>query len=179
VTVRIVSLRRVVIPRDFRIVVAVGLIVSIAGCVRRVPAGQDANGTFDATTVERGDVVYLVERFFFPPGEAVIGADVEPAIARVAQQLNERRYRRRAVLVEGHSDGSGSDATNERLSVARAEAIAELLVQHGVDAARVHARGFGKTRPLAVEQRTGGQHSLEARARNRRVDVVLGDPPNH
>ena len=155
------------------------LTVSIAGCVRRVPATRDdASGTFDATTVERGDVVYLVERFFFPPGATEISAEMEPAIARVAARLNERQNRRRAVLVEGHSDGSGPDALNERLSAARAEAIAELLVQHGVDAERIHSRGFGETRPLAAEQRAGGQNSLEARARNRRVDIVLGDPPN-
>jgi OmpA-OmpF porin, OOP family len=154
------------------------LTVSIAGCVRRVPAGHGADAAFDATTVERGDVVYLVERFFFPPGTTVISAEMEPAIARVAARLNERRYRRRAVLVEGHSDGSGPDALNERLSAARAEAIAELLVEHGVAAERIHSRGFGKTRPLAAEQRASGQSSLEARARNRRVDIVLGDPPN-
>jgi flagellar motor protein MotB len=64
------------------------------------------------------------------------------------------------------------------LSAARAEAIAELLVQHGVEAERIHSRGFGETRPLAAEQRAGGQNSLEARARNRRVDIVLGEPPN-
>jgi OOP family OmpA-OmpF porin len=167
---------------------AVCLAVSVAGCVRRVPAAPDASGrdaagrdkdaTFDATTVERGDVVYLVERFFFPPGATVISVEMEPAIARVAARLNERRYRRRAVMVEGHSDGTGPDALNERLSAARAEAIAELLVQHGVEAERIHSRGFGKTRPLAAEQRAGGQNSLEARARNRRVDIVLGDPPN-
>ena len=153
------------------------LTVSIAGCVRRVPAARDDGGTFDATTVERGDVVFLVERFFFPPGAAELDADVEPAIARVASRLNERRNRRRAVLVEGHSDGSGSDAQNDRLSTARAEAIVELLVQHGVDADRVQVHGFGATRPLAMEQRAGGKDSVEARARNRRVDVVLGDPP--
>jgi outer membrane protein OmpA-like peptidoglycan-associated protein len=152
--------------------------VSIAGCVRRVPVARDDGGAFDATTVEHGDVVYLVERFFFPPGIAEMDADVESAIARVAARLNERRNRRRPVLVEGHSDASGPDALNERLSTARAEAIAELLVQHGVNAERVHARGFGETRPLAVEQRARGQNSLEVRARNRRVDVVLGDPPN-
>ena len=58
---------------------------------------------------------------------------------------------------KSHSDGSGSELLNAQLSAARAEAIAELLVQHGVDAERVHARGIGETRPLAVEQRTGGR----------------------
>jgi outer membrane protein OmpA-like peptidoglycan-associated protein len=154
------------------------LTVSIAGCVRRVPAARDGNGTFDATTVERGDVVYLVERFFFAPGATEIDVDAEPAIARVAARLNERRNRRRPVLVEGHSDGSGSEVMNARLSAARAEAIAELLVQHGVDAERVQARGFGETRPLAIERQAAGKNSGEARARNRRVDIVLGDPPN-
>ena len=50
-------------------------------------------------------------------GAAEIGVDAQLAIARVAARLNERRYRWRAVLVEGHSDASGSGARNEQLSV--------------------------------------------------------------
>lgn len=141
----------------------------MVACVRPRPA----DGQFDATTTEKGQVVYLVERFFFEPGQVKLSADAQSAIARVAARLNERRVRRRPVSVEGHSDTSGTAETNARISTERAAAVAALLVQHGVDATRIHSRGFGDARPLVPER--GARTTTEARARNRRVDVILGD----
>lgn len=145
------------------------LLVVMVACVR--PRPRPSDGQFDATTTEQGQVVYLVERFFFDPGQVELSADAESAIARVAARLNERRVRRRPVSVEGHSDASGTAETNARVSTERAEAVAALLVRHGVDASRIHSRGFGPSRPLVPER---GRASAEVRARNRRVDVILG-----
>lgn len=148
--------------------IALVVVMVMVGCVRPRPS----DGRFDATTTEQGQVVYLVERFFFESGQVALSADAESAIARVAARLNERRVRRRPISVEGHSDASGTAETNARLSTERAEAVAALLVQHGVDAKRIHSRGFGDTRPLVAER---GGTSAEVRARNRRVDVILGN----
>ena len=103
-----------------------------------------------------------------------LSREADAAIARVAARLNERRVRRRPISVEGHSDASGTAETNARVSTERAEAVAALLVQHGVDASRIHSRGFGHSRPLAPEPERG-RASAEVRARNRRVDVILDD----
>lgn len=146
----------------------------MAACARPRPTSP-ADGRFDGTSTERGQVVYLVERFFFESGQVELSADAESAMARVAAQLNARRVRRRSVSVEGHSDASGTAETNMRLSIERAEAVAALLVRHGVDAGRIHSRGFGQTRPLLAER---GRTSAEVRARNRRVDVILDAATN-
>jgi outer membrane protein OmpA-like peptidoglycan-associated protein len=173
-----------------RLTVTVCVIAWIAGCVRRAPStagakpassasessrGAEADETFEATTTERGEVVDLVERFFFAPGQATLSPGADAAIARVANQLKSRRFRGRGVSIEGHSDSVGEAGEKLRLSEARAEAVAQALIQHGVEAARIQHRGFGDTRPLAPERRPNGKDSPEARARNRRVDIVLDD----
>jgi OOP family OmpA-OmpF porin len=69
------------------------------------------------------------------------------------------------VEVAGYTDNTGSAATNRRLSLARAEAVRAYLVQHGVPASRLVARGYGPADPVASNATAGG------RARNRRVEL--------
>jgi outer membrane protein OmpA-like peptidoglycan-associated protein len=71
------------------------------------------------------------------------------------------------LTVEGHTDDVGSATTNQSLSARRAEAVRQALVaQHGVDAARLEARGFGATRPASPNA------TAEGRQANRRVELV-------
>ena len=69
------------------------------------------------------------------------------------------------VEVAGYTDNTGSAATNRRLSLARAEAVRAYLVQHGVPASRLVARGYGPADPVASNATSAG------RARNRRVEL--------
>jgi outer membrane protein OmpA-like peptidoglycan-associated protein len=56
----------------------------------------------------------------------------------------------RLVLIEGHTDASGSDEYNQALSVRRAVMVKRYLVQvHGIEARRLRDAGFGKRRPIA------------------------------
>lgn len=70
------------------------------------------------------------------------------------------------VVLEGHTDQAGEDAANDALSLARAEAVRELLVAQGMRAPFVRVVGRGSRQPLV--DRPG-----EAEARNRRVEVLL------
>ena len=69
--------------------------------------------------------------------------------------------------VEGHTDSVGSDEYNQVLSQQRASAVRDFLVEQGVAAASVSARGFGKTQPVATND------TPEGRQRNRRVELVV------
>lgn len=71
------------------------------------------------------------------------------------------------VIATGHTDSVGSDAYNQRLSVARAEAVKAYLVSHGVDVKRVRAVGKGESEPIADNA------TAEGRAKNRRVEVTV------
>lgn len=73
------------------------------------------------------------------------------------------------VVVEGHTDSTGSDAYNLKLSERRAAAVKAYLVKQGVDGSRVFVEGKGESQPLADNK------SREGRAQNRRVEIeVIG-----
>lgn len=71
------------------------------------------------------------------------------------------------VIAVGHTDSVGSEAYNNRLSLARAESVKTYLVSKGVDVKRVRAVGKGKSQPIADNATPDG------RAKNRRVDVEV------
>jgi OmpA-OmpF porin, OOP family len=71
------------------------------------------------------------------------------------------------VQVQGHTDNSGEPARNQRVSEQRAEAVLRWLVNAGVAADRLEAKGYGDTRPLAPNITDAN------RARNRRVQLVI------
>jgi outer membrane protein OmpA-like peptidoglycan-associated protein len=71
------------------------------------------------------------------------------------------------VLIEGHTDNTGEEPYNQRLSERRAEAVQNYLVSQGVDGSRVTTRGYGEEQPVADNDTNTG------RASNRRVEVAI------
>jgi outer membrane protein OmpA-like peptidoglycan-associated protein len=69
--------------------------------------------------------------------------------------------------VEGHTDSTGSVATNKQLSMQRAISVRDYLIAHGVPAASIDTAGLGSSTPL------GDNTTVDGRARNRRVEIVL------
>ena len=98
----------------------------------------------------------------FRTGGADIGAAYGQALVDIADLLSEFPG---AVIVEGHTDSTGSASANARTSQARAEAVAKRLAADGVSAARLEAEGWSSRRPLVAES------SAADRALNRRVEI--------
>ena len=71
------------------------------------------------------------------------------------------------VIATGHTDSTGSDAYNQKLSVRRAQAVKAYLVSKGIPAERVLADGKGEKQPVASNKTKDG------RAQNRRVDIEV------
>lgn len=70
--------------------------------------------------------------------------------------------------VQGHTDSKGSDAYNQKLSDARANSVKNYLVtNHQIPGARLMARGYGESKPVASNDSDAG------RAKNRRVEFVV------
>jgi len=69
-----------------------------------------------------------------------------------------------SLVLAGHTDSSGNDDYNLRLSQSRAETVkAKLVNDYGISASRITARGFGETQPIVSNDTAAG------RAQNRRV----------
>lgn len=92
----------------------------------------------------------------------------QPKLLRLAEALGRPALAGSRYLVVGHTDAAGSLAVNDRLSLARAQAVLEALVQQGIDAQRLSADGRGPRELLNPERPQG--------AENRRVEVRLAAP---
>jgi outer membrane protein OmpA-like peptidoglycan-associated protein len=71
--------------------------------------------------------------------------------------------------VYGYTDDVGTAEYNQQLSVRRAKAVEDYLVQSGIDRSIINVKGYGKTNPLVPST------SASARAKNRRVEIALTD----
>ena len=72
---------------------------------------------------------------------------------------------KRKVWIEGHTDSVGGTAYNMELSTRRAEAVRDMLVNSGIDANRIAAKGMGAVKPIATNDNPDG------RKMNRRVEI--------
>lgn len=104
----------------------------------------------------------------FPVGKAVLLKDNYPLLSKVQKAI--KLYGEPKVMVEGHTDSTGSQALNQKLSLERANAVKEYLVANNtIPREKVSEAGFGFSRPLTSDK------SPEGRAINRRIDVII-DP---
>ena len=71
------------------------------------------------------------------------------------------------IIAVGHTDSVGSDAYNQKLSVARAESVKAYLVSKGIEKNRVYTEGKGEKQPVADNK------TAEGRAKNRRVEIEV------
>ena len=100
----------------------------------------------------------------FDTGKATIRPDSAKLLDDAAGALNVAKDLR--VEVGGHTDNVGSADANLKLSQQRAQAVMAALVERGIDAGRMTAKGYGQTVPIADNRTEDG------RAKNRRVELV-------
>lgn len=116
---------------------------------------------------QEGDRVYLIMpgNITFGTNEAVIRAQFQPVLNSVAKVINE--YNKTMVEIIGYTDSTGSAATNNALSLRRANAVSNYLRLQGVDGNRIVTDGLGSKNPIASNATAAG------REQNRRVEITL------
>ncbi len=72
-----------------------------------------------------------------------------------------------SVHVEGHTDADGAEDLNLALSVSRAEAVVNALIERGVGIERLYAEGYGESEPIAPND------TKEGKAQNRRIAFTI------
>ena len=121
----------------------------------------------DARVERVGDGIRVVfdTGLLFSTDSATLNANSQYNIEKLARILS--RYDDTNVVVEGHTDTTGSEASNQILSERRADSVATLLRAYGVSDYRLSAIGYGETRPVATNETEAG------RRLNRRVEVLI------
>jgi outer membrane protein OmpA-like peptidoglycan-associated protein len=77
------------------------------------------------------------------------------------------------VEISGHTDSKGDAAYNQKLSDERAQAVVASLEKAGIPADRMKAKGYGKTMPVAANQKANGTDNPDGRQQNRRVELKV------
>ncbi len=113
---------------------------------------------------ERGIVLTLGD-VLFASGRATLSSKADNEISKLAFFL--KKYSNRNVLIEGHTDSTGSNVMNRGLSLNRADAVSNQLVAQEINRARITTRGFGEDSPVA------GNDTETGRRQNRRVDIII------
>jgi outer membrane protein OmpA-like peptidoglycan-associated protein len=126
-----------------------------------------------ATETDRGTLVSLAGDVTFDFNKATIRADARPKLDKLADLIKAQNAG--SVAIEGHTDSKGNDAYNQRLSEARATAVRDYLISvRTVDGTKLTIKGVGELKPVAPNMAPDGKDDEAGRARNRRVEVVLG-----
>jgi outer membrane protein OmpA-like peptidoglycan-associated protein len=121
----------------------------------------DASSIADELTKSGHIALYGIH---FETGKATILPDSESLLNEIAKMLQQNPAVK--LSVEGHTDNVGAAASNQTLSEKRAQAVVGWLAAHGVDSARLKAKGWGQTKPVAENGAEAG------RSKNRRVELV-------
>jgi outer membrane protein OmpA-like peptidoglycan-associated protein len=107
----------------------------------------------------------IVSASMFAFDSAELNDEGKAATAAYREKLGPELTDAFMVLIVGHTDTSGDEGHNMRLSLARADSVAEYLVSEGVDASKLETLGLGPTSPIASND------TREGRIQNRRVDI--------
>jgi outer membrane protein OmpA-like peptidoglycan-associated protein len=120
----------------------------------------------DAKQTPRGMVITLGD-VLFAVNKAQLSAGGVRNVQKLADFLNQ--YPQRKVLIEGHTDSTGSRSINQPLSERRADAVRSALVGMGIGGDRIETRGYAEAYPVASNNNAAG------RQMNRRVEIILSD----
>lgn len=122
--------------------------------------GKDLN----LVPIEVGRSIRL-NNIFFDTGKAELRPESGPELDRLVITLNETP--KMVIEVRGHTDNTGSNEINAKLSQDRADAVREYFISKGIEPDRVASKGLGETKPVSTND------TDEGRQQNRRVEFVI------
>ena len=143
---------------------AVLTIAAVSGALGVSSAGAQQTLT-SAALCERAMAAFRAGPVNFEESAITILPSGEPVLDRVVALATT--CRRSVVEVTGHTDSSGDEVWNRRLSLERATAVAEYLVRRGVPRHRIIVAGVGSSEPIADNALRYG------RRLNRRIEIAV------
>ena len=122
----------------------------------------------EAKRTKDGILVKLKNDLLFDTGSAVLKESAVNDLVQLGDIL--AKYKDDRIRIEGYTDNVGSNATNETLSLNRADAVKKVLVSRGVQEQQMITMGLGESKPIASNKTTKG------RSENRRVELHIDVP---
>jgi len=115
-------------------------------------------------TSERG-IVLTIPDVLFEVHKTNVKASAQRDLVAIAAYLKEHPDQK--VLIEGHTDSTGTESYNHELSLRRGTIVETFFLRSGVDPERLQVRGLGEEHPIASNGTASG------RQQNRRVELVM------
>ncbi|MGE8318624.1 MAG: OmpA family protein [Comamonas sp.] len=123
-------------------------------------------------TPQQAISIALPADVLFDFDKAELRPDAGDSLQKAAELV--QGYPKAPLTVRGHTDGKGSDAYNDELSMRRARAVAAGL--EGRSGRKASVEGLGKREPVAPNTTPDGQDNPQGRQLNRRVQILIGVP---
>ncbi|MEW5736526.1 MAG: OmpA family protein [Thermodesulfobacteriota bacterium] len=114
-------------------------------------------------------VITMSDAILFATNSTVLVQSSQSTLKQIAGVMV--KYPETQIIVKGHTDSTGSEEYNQKLSENRANVVKNFLIGEGVAPSRITAIGFGKSVPVADNSTEAG------RAQNRRVEIEVKSPP--
>ena len=120
----------------------------------------------EVTRPSEGEInVRLANNILFDTDSSTLRAASRTTLNDLAR--NFAQYPDNVIAVEGHTDSTGTEQHNQRLSENRASAVADYLIDSGVPASAITVYGYGELRPSSTNE------TVEGRQLNRRVEIHI------
>ncbi|MBN2366580.1 MAG: OmpA family protein [Calditrichaeota bacterium] len=129
---------------------------------------EEIEQDLEGATVERigeGIKITFNSGLLFDVDKANLRPASQEELAKLANILN--KYEETNILIEGHTDATGSDDYNLELSRRRSQSVANYLASLNVSASRFTIMGYGESQPIASNE------TVDGRQLNRRVDIAV------
>lgn len=127
---------------------------------------QDVQRDFeDASRTDRGIMVTFDSDLLFALNSSYLTDKAKAEIDKLVNLLDD--YPGARLIVDGHTDATGTEEYNQWLSEKRAESVKQYAVEKGLVESRITTNGYGQTKPVAPN------NTAEGRQQNRRVEVTI------
>lgn len=140
-----------------------------AGVGAYMDAQEEKLARIPGTTVERIGrdtlLVHFESDILFAVDSASLNASSRATLVDVSRVFGD--FPKTAIIVQGHTDATGSEIHNQELSERRASSVKNFFVGQGISGARIAGIGYGESMPVATNSTGVG------RQMNRRVDILL------
>ncbi len=128
-----------------------------------VPADKDA--TYEVAIKIDPPKDFVLDNVYFDTGKSTLKANSFKALNDLVEILKIKKTM--VVEIQGHTDDVGKEEENLKLSQDRASEVRKYLISKGIDAARVSAKGYGQTMPIAYNTDEAGK------SKNRRTSLKV------